>query len=268
VSSIPQLICCDFDGVVCDSAGETATTGWRGVAALWPDRVSGAPDAAFLARFRRLRPVIETGYESIFLARLILDGVADAAILADFPVRCRTAMAAASLDRPAAIALFSRLRDEWLRDDAESWLATHAFYPGVPAALGALQAAGHAVRIVTTKQHAYTAALCARAGLRLADEAIHGLETGPKPAVLARLLAAPELAGRPAHFLEDRLPTLEQVAAVPALAAVRLYLCTWGYTTAAEVARVAALPRITALDLDAFHRLFRPVTWSSHDHHP
>lgn len=262
MSSIPQLICCDFDGVVCDSAGETATTGWRGVATLWPDRVTGAPDAAFVDHFRRLRPVIETGYESIFLARLILDGVADATILAEFPARCRATMATAGVDRAAAIALFSRLRDEWLRDDAEGWLATHAFYPGVPEALGALLAAGHAVQIVTTKQHAYTVALCARAGLRLPDDAIHGLEAGPKPAVLARLQGAPEFAGRPLHFLEDRLPTLEQVAATPALAAARLYLCTWGYTTVTEVARAAALPRIATLDLDAFRRHFRPATWS------
>lgn len=55
----------DFDGVVCDSVGESSLSAWRAAESKWPE-LFGAPEALarqelVVEQMRVVRPVIETG---------------------------------------------------------------------------------------------------------------------------------------------------------------------------------------------------------------
>ena len=244
-----SLIALDFDGVVCDSAGETGTTGWIAARSLWPRDFADAPTDAYLADFRRVRPALETGYEAILLARLLRDAVPPAELLADAPRHCAAVTAAHALSRDALVTLFGATRDRLIHDDFEAWLELHAFYPGTIAAINAWVAAGHRVAVVTTKEQRFAEALCHHAGCDLAPTAIYGLEAGPKNGVLTDLLAA-QPADTPAVFVEDRLPTLLKVHDAPALARYRLALADWGYLRPTDLAdaRTAHIPTLALTD--------------------
>ena len=103
-AAISDVFALDFDGVVCDSVGESALSAWtvrrvrqwppcgahvsprsaayllrRAQASeqLWPE-VFCAPGAAaqkqrVLDEMRLVRPVVETGYENLIQARLLLE---------------------------------------------------------------------------------------------------------------------------------------------------------------------------------------------------
>jgi hypothetical protein len=55
----------DFDGVVCDSVGESSLSAWKAAAQLWPDifntgKAREKKDEV-LEKMRHVRPVVETG---------------------------------------------------------------------------------------------------------------------------------------------------------------------------------------------------------------
>ena len=245
----------DFDGVLCDSAGETGATGWRAAALIWPGEFPEPPPADYLARFARVRPVLETGFESILIARLLADGVSEAELLARFPALAAPLLARPECARATLIARFGGVRDTWIRTRFADWLALHRFYPGTVATVQRWQAAGAPVYILTTKERRFALALLEHAGLAVPAERVFGLEAGSKVALLRALGRRPELAGATWHFVEDRLKTLAEVAAAPDLTGVRRYLATWGYCTTAEQATAAATPGVRCLDLAAFAAL-------------
>ena len=79
-SACEHLFALDFDGVVCDSVGESAVSAWRAAAAEWPGEfssASGADRERVLQGLRAVRPVVETGYENLLLARLLLERAAE-----------------------------------------------------------------------------------------------------------------------------------------------------------------------------------------------
>lgn len=240
----------DFDGVVCDSARETALTAWRAAHGLWPDRVAAEPDAGALARFVRLRPVIETGYENLALVLLVVRGVDDDEVLRHFDRLCDALLRDEGLDRAVLRRRFGAARDEWLDTDVESWLAAQGFYPGV---VDAINAARAPCCIVTTKEERFTRVLVERAGLDVPPDRIYALESfegaGKGRVLDALALEHPRLQ---LHFFEDRLATLERVGERPRL---RRYLADWGYNTEAERARARADPGIEVLDAAGFSRV-------------
>ena len=79
----------DFDGVLCDSAMETALTAWRAGARIWPEWRAAEASADVLERFIRLRPALETGYQAILLMRLAYDWPADGIAAAQVGDACR-----------------------------------------------------------------------------------------------------------------------------------------------------------------------------------
>lgn len=109
-SSPPStVLALDFDGVICDSVGESAESGLRvrspslaqrvlpgrcrephlparqAAERQWPalfaEPGARAARARVLADMRLVRPVVETGYENVVQARLLLEGTPPAAIL-------------------------------------------------------------------------------------------------------------------------------------------------------------------------------------------
>ena len=243
----------DFDGVLCDSAAETAVAAWRAGTALWPEWRGPEPPPDALARFCRHRPLLETGYQAIALLRLIVTGEPDARIAAEFAPLTRAVFAATGWEKPALIRLFGDTRDRWIREDEAGWLGRHRFYPGTATAVHRVLRAGHPVFILTTKQTRFTEMLLGAAGIPLPATAVFGLECGKaKEDTLADFVRSPHYAGARFHFVEDRLDTLERVMGRPELAVVALYFATWGYSLPAERVRATAVPRLTCWNLNEF----------------
>jgi phosphoglycolate phosphatase-like HAD superfamily hydrolase len=235
-----MIIALDFDGVLCDSAGEMAESAWRTAANFWPVEFAGSPPKDFVEAFRALRPGLETGYESILFARLLRDGVAVTAESAH--AQSQALLAELPWSRDELVTTFGATRDAWISSDLESWLAAHRFYPGALEFLRSSQQVARVV-VITTKQTRFAQALLEGA---LPPEAVFGLETGSKVGTLCDLRDSdPDI-----HFVEDRLDTLLGVTECSELPAVRLYLVDWGYTTSAQRREAGQHPRIRVLTHD------------------
>jgi hypothetical protein len=104
--------------------------------------------------------------------------------------------------------------------------------------------------IITTKQERFVKQILQANAIELADQAIYGLDRNlSKVEVLKNLLnQQPEQA---IYFVEDRLPTLLNVAKQPELASVKLIFALWGYNTEADKA-LAAEQGLLSQGLDQF----------------
>lgn len=242
----------DFDGVVCQSANESGLTAWRGAHQLWPESVPAHPSDDFAERFPKVRPVIETGHENLVVVKLIVEGLSDAEILADFASLRSAIIARDGLDPATLRRAFGSARDHWLSTDEESWLDVQGFYPGVVEAINGLTAPRC---IITTKEDRFTRKLVARAGLQVEPNRIYALEafeSGGKRSVLATL--GKEFPDMTLHFFEDRLKTL---MGIKNEALARLYLVDWGYNTPAERALATQVPEISLIDMAGFESVLK-----------
>lgn len=246
-----DILALDFDGVICDSADEAALTGWRAAGRLWPRRFQGDAPMEIIEGFRMVRPVMETGYESILLVRLLRDGLSVDKILDDTASLFTRLINAVFIERDRLIPLFGQTRDAWIAADLPDWIGRHQFYDGV---VDALNQSDVPTYIITTKEKRFALALCDAAGLRIPGEHVFGLESGRKSAVLAELSRRHK--GARFHFVEDRLPTLLQMADRGDLD-VRLYFADWGYNTAEDREQADQAPNIRVLTLDRFPALVR-----------
>jgi phosphoglycolate phosphatase-like HAD superfamily hydrolase len=246
-----DILALDFDGVICNSAGEACASGWKAAARLWPDRFREEVPEQIIESFIRVRPVMETGYESILLVRLLRDGCSVEKILADAPSLFSGLMQDAALSKEELVHLFGYTRDTWMAKDLPGWLDAHDFYDG---AIDALNESHVTTYIITTKQKRFALALCDAAGLGVPGRRVFGLESGKKLKVLTKL-ARQHVHAR-IHFLEDRLSTLIATAH-GADFDIRLYFSTWGYHTADERIRAEKAAQIRVLTQDQFPQFAR-----------
>lgn len=249
-TAVPVTVALDFDGVICDSARETALSAWRAGRTWWPEWAAAAPSPEQVARFLQVRPWLETGYQAVVMMRMVVDGLADVEFAEHLEEHCRESVARLGCSRDDLVQRFGRARDEWIERDVTGWLASHDFYPGVTAALR--RALGRMdVYVLTTKQERFARALLESQGIDLPSDRLFGLESGrPKEDILGELVAGE---GQPeVHFVEDRAETLRRVLAVPALAGVHLYYAAWGYGTAADRAWAQAERRVRVWSLAEF----------------
>ena len=245
----------DFDGVICNSAGETGRTAWRAAHGLWPDVMPSEPGEDFIERFPRLRPVIETGFENVPLVGLFVRGASDDEILADFARLSRELIDGEGLDRDDLRARFGSARDTWIASDIEGWLAAQGFYPGVVDAINGLSAPRC---VITTKEDRFTRVLVERAGLEVEADRIYALEAFEgrgKRSVLEAL--STEFPQARLHFFEDRYVTLDRIRD---LDRTDLYLVDWGYNTPAERQQAAADTRIRVLGRADFEAVLAGAT--------
>lgn len=263
-----ELYALDFDGVICDSCGESSLSALKAAKVRWPglfDGVDSATEDWIVDQMHIVRPVVETGYENLLLVRLLLEtrtpsirkssvaeGLAVEGILESWSKLKPIIMEEWGENREALIDLFGKVRDEWLEQDFAAWIGANRIYPGVS---DALKFASSRVFIVTTKQSRFADALLRElAGVTIPSERIYGLGTGPKVEILKQLQKRPEHQGLTLHFVEDRLATLKNVIKEPELDKWNLYLGNWGYNTAQEKEEAAAIPRIQVLQLSDFSK--------------
>lgn len=255
-----RVVALDFDGVVCDSVGESSLSAFKAAAIQWP-HIFDTPEAEaakprLVEQMRAVRPVVETGYENIVQIRALYEGVSVDDMLATWHSSMLPGLVAKwGLDRGEMVTLFGRVRDEWIASDLAGWLAPNRIYPRVAEAVRGALAGGDEVYVVTTKQARFTHTLLRdMAGIDFPADRIHSTTVSgePKARVLARLAAAhPGAAGR--VFVEDKFSTLEKVIAAPETAGQwALYLVDWGYNTPDERAAAAASPHIELVGVQQF----------------
>ncbi|MEZ5534193.1 MAG: HAD family hydrolase [Thiolinea sp.] len=230
------LYALDFDGVICDSAVETAITSWNVARSVWPDMPEGDIPPELMQRFQTVRPRVETGYEAPLLVRLLYNGVTTEALLADYKQQLDQLIHSEGLDVTGLKQRFSEIRDQWIECNETEWLQMNPLFDGVADKLRGLDALCY---IVTTKQEQFVRHILQHHQIEMAAERIYGLDRQlSKQQVLEVLLNR-----HPEHqiiFVEDRLPTLRAMEANPALGNIRRQLVDWGYNTPDERVSVQA----------------------------
>ncbi|CAL6362769.1 unnamed protein product [Bathycoccus prasinos] len=202
-SSTSTLFALDFDGVVCDSVGESSLSAWKHGVELWPELFE-----------------CERANEK-------KDEVLD-------KLRAKW-----QLDRKTMVLEFGKIRDDWIRTDFKSWLQPNALYEDVPEALRFCTERRDAkVTIVTTKQARFAdAILVDMGGVKIPEEDLISTTVSgePKADVLVRLEETFNKDGASRMiFVEDKLSTLIKVANDKRLSKWDLFFVDWGYNTEDE----------------------------------
>ena len=147
-----KLYALDFDGVLCDSAVETAIAGWKVALQLWSDMPDHIP-AEILERFRQVRPVMETGYESILIVRMLFEGLDTESLMTAFHHQIEALMIRDALEVDELKQTFGATRDQWIEDDFDNWIKMNPLFDGVAEKLHQLETEQSV--IITTKQERF-----------------------------------------------------------------------------------------------------------------
>jgi phosphoglycolate phosphatase-like HAD superfamily hydrolase len=226
----------DFDGVICDSAVETAITGWKAATSIWNDMPKAVPQI-MIDRFRVVRPIIETGYEAILAMRLLHLGESVEDIYNDYANKIRALLAGSQITVTDLKTLFGETRDIWIANDLADWVNMNPLFAGVAEKLQKL-GEQQLWYVVTTKQERFVKQILKVNAIELADGQIFGLDRNmSKIEVLTGLLKTHP--NETIVFVEDRLPTLLNVLKNDGLVSVKLIFALWGYNTSEDKALAA-----------------------------
>eukprot|EP00877_Chromochloris_zofingiensis_P013097 jgi/Chrzof1/8040/UNPLg00085.t1 len=256
----------DFDGVLVDSEPEVSRSAYDAAKAYWPDVFAAAVDTtqqSVLSGLKKTRPVLIRGYESMVMARMLLeDPQCVDAILADWESVLNSTLSKWREDPQSLQTAFEHHRAGWLSSDRAGWLALNQPYPGVK---DALQDCQFPVYIASSKAgHRVSTLLKEHFGLDIPQDSPR-LFASLMPPDEMKADALREIAARPIcmeswarlHFIDDRLQTLEAVQQQADLGKWNLYLADWGYNTDAERQEAAAIPGITTIPRHAFLELLK-----------
>jgi phosphoglycolate phosphatase-like HAD superfamily hydrolase len=166
----PIIYALDFDGVICDSAVETAITGWKAAGSIWKDMPEAAPQT-MIDRFRSIRPNIETGYKSILAMRLLYLGETVESIGSGYGGKIKALLKEAQVTIDDLKKLFGETRDVWIANDLADWVMMNPLFDGVATKLRKLgqQCPGY---VVTTKQERFVKQILKANAIELAEEGI------------------------------------------------------------------------------------------------
>ena len=252
----PALLVLDFDGVVCHGVGEFFESSWRAWHRLGSAPLPEARREELAARFARMRPAVEAGWEMAMLPALLTgrDPVRDAELEDEGRwAEARDAFVREHGLTPARLAdALDAARDGWLQDDRDGWLRAHDFYPGIADWLRGLVAGGPPTYVLSTKDKRFLDALLHWHAVHLPGDHVIGKAT-PRRAkwdVIQEITARHGLpaSGDGVWFVEDRLATLLELHRDAAhLSAMRVFLAEWGYVFPRDIdrARDHAIPTLT-----------------------
>lgn len=252
INKKPTILALDFDGVVCDGLIEYFETAWRTYCQVWsPDSLT--PPEGLAAKFYRLRPVIEVGWEMPLLLRALLVGISEDKIWQDWMAIVQQLIAEESLSATDIGAKLDNIRDEWIDSNLNGWLSLHRFYPGIVEKLQQVTTSQVKLYIITTKEGRFVKQLLQTEEIDIPESSIFGKECQrPKHQILRELIAAASEESVMIWFVEDRLKTLQGVEKQPDLEMVKLYFADWGYNTPAQHESVRDNQRIKLLSLSQF----------------
>jgi phosphoglycolate phosphatase-like HAD superfamily hydrolase len=228
----PTILALDFDGVICDGMSEYFATAWETYCRIWQIENREIPNGLG-DRFRKFRPLIETGWEMPVLIRALILNIPEVEITQDWSDIRQKILHQARLNYVVIAQNLDGFRDEWIEQNVDSWLRLHEFYPGVVSKIKELLNTQTKVVIITTKEGRFVTELLKQQGIDLPQECIFGKECKwAKSETLKQLLS--QNLGERIWFVEDRWLTLEKIANNPELTSVKLYLADWGYNTESE----------------------------------
>jgi phosphoglycolate phosphatase-like HAD superfamily hydrolase len=254
--SLPGTLALDFDGVLCDGMQEYFQTSWRTYRTfnhIWPTS-SPLPPVNLEASFKRLRPVVTSGWEMPVLLRAILKGFGEAELLQRWAEIRDRLVAEEELNPQELSKRVDIVRDRWIAEDLPGWLGLHQFYPGVAEQIQACLRTGLNLVIITTKESRFVVQLLQQQQIDLKSANIFGKDRQQSKAeTLTQLLTQTP---QPIWFVEDLLPALLKVKQAPQLATVRLFLADWGYNIARDRTLAVQDNRIQLLSLSQFAQGF------------
>jgi phosphoglycolate phosphatase-like HAD superfamily hydrolase len=240
----------DFDGVLCDSANETAHSGWKACQIKWPDLFNSKIEKKYVVGFSAVRPVLKTGYEAMILIYLLKTGNSVEQILANYDNLKKEFYKSTGATVDGLKDVFGNVRDRWIKDDFDGWLEVNTFYPGV---IEAIKKCNHPLYIVTTKQKRFAVALCKYAGLDLPEENIFGLESGEKSISLQKIHES--YPDNPILFIEDRLINLLETDVNNAQ--LFKFYADWGYGTQDDYKKAKDNPDLKIISLEIFSNFIK-----------
>jgi phosphoglycolate phosphatase-like HAD superfamily hydrolase len=230
-NNTPPIYALDFDGVICDSAIETAITGWKAAQQIWQGMQHNKPSSTLIDDFRRVRPFLETGYEAILIIRLLQQGVSVKTLNKNYHAILQTLIEENQLKTTQLKQLFGTSRDQWITQSMQEWLTMNPFFAGVVEKLAILaNNTDNPWYIITTKQKRFVQHILQHHNIPINEQSIYAMEAKmSKQDTLLQL--------RDKHpdqtiiFIEDRLPTLLNINKNKQLKSIILQLVDWGYTT-------------------------------------
>ncbi len=246
-----KLYALDFDGVICDSAIETGIAGWKVALKVWADMPTEMPDD-LLEKFRQVRPVMETGYEALLIMRLLYEGMSADTLMSAFHHQIEALMIRDDMFVDELKEVFGSTRDEWIRDDFDSWIAMNPLFEGIAEKLRTIPTDN--LVIITTKQERFVDHILKANQISLPIAQVYGLDRNmSKQQILSDLHA--ETPDMEIVFIEDRLPALINVITEDGLDDIKLYLASWGYNTASDKESANNIDRISVIKLSDFAQL-------------
>ena len=249
----PNILALDFDGVICDGLAEYFASTKKAYRAIWSEEV----DDSFADRFYRLRPVIETGWEMPILLRALVLGKSEADILDNFQSIAQQIVESSGLEKQAVVNELDGVRDDWIKNNLDDWLALHRFYPGVIEQLKRIVKFDIELYIITTKEGRFVQQLLQQQNIDLTTDRIIGKESKrPKYETLRILRDRHQKPGMELNitFVEDRLQALQQTAQQDDLDFVKLFLADWGYNLERDRHFAEEDERIKLLSLERFQQ--------------
>jgi phosphoglycolate phosphatase-like HAD superfamily hydrolase len=253
VATSPDALALDFDGVLCNGLREYFQISLKAYCQIWP-HASPEISSTWEATFGKLRPVIETGWEMPLVLKALEQGCAEVDILLHWPTIRSQLLETEKLDWRQVGAQVDALRDRWILEDLDGWLALHSFYPGVADQLRNWLRAELPVFIITTKESRFVRTLLAQVDIALSGGALYGKDCQQPKAVTLRQLQAQGFHN--IWFVEDRFATLATMQMQPDLDSIGLFLAEWGYNTAMEREKVQATDGLHLISLSQFELPF------------
>lgn len=232
-----KLYALDFDGVICDSAVETAVTGWKAAQKIWQDMPDLLPEKQLINDFRQVRPFLETGYEAILIMRRLYQKVSVQTLCSNYEAEMLQLIQENQLQLSQLKQLFGETRDRWIKTAPQEWLSMNPLFNGITKHLNTLS--NSTWYIITTKQQRFVTQILQANGIKINQQNIYGMERQQsKQEILLQLQQ--QHPKQVIVFVEDRLPTLVDIQKVDALQQVQLQLATWGYNSSADKAKAQA----------------------------
>jgi phosphoglycolate phosphatase-like HAD superfamily hydrolase len=252
----PQIFASDFDGVICDGLKEYFASTEKAYQKIWSSEELSVNDE-LTNNFYRLRPVIETGWEMpVLLRALVLDYDPEQILTTWHSIRDEI-VEREQLDKKTCSQALDNVRDHWIKNDLDSWLKLHRFYPGVLDKLKQIVDSDLQFYIVTTKEGRFVKQLLQQQGIELAQTQIIGKESKRPKYETIRIIRDNAIESNASiWFVEDRLQALKQVQQQPDLKEVKLFLADWGYNTEYQRAMVKDIDNIQLLSLSQFTQDF------------
>lgn len=242
------LFALDFDGVICNSAVETAITGWKVAQSIWPDMREQAISDTYIQQFRTMRPYLDVGYEAILIMRLLQQGENLGELCANYHSRLQSLIDDSNVSVETLKETFGQTRDDQILKDETGWIASNSLFEGITEKLKKLEQGDWV--IVTTKQERFVKRILEGNNIQVDEDRVFGLERKLSKQEVLTLLKKKH-PDRDIIFIEDRLPTLLGVLNNPRLQDIHLQLVDWGYNT--EVERKEAQDRaIEVIGKDGF----------------